>query len=112
MAPLLTITPSANLCEVLHNFVDICIRKQNFAELTPVHPHDAIDAAIRLRLDGSRIGSGSSRIIARSLIHLGCRHLPCDVSWFANAWSCALMQPEGLSVEPSRTELGVGRAMA
>src|ERR1019366_3966533 len=29
-------TPSANLCKVLHNFVDICIRKQNFAELTPM----------------------------------------------------------------------------
>jgi hypothetical protein len=31
------VIPSANLCKVLHNFVDICIRKQNFAELTPVH---------------------------------------------------------------------------
>jgi hypothetical protein len=37
MAPLVTITPSANLCKILHNFVDICIRRQNFAELTPVH---------------------------------------------------------------------------
>jgi len=31
------VIPSANLCKVMHNFVDICIRKQNFAELTPVH---------------------------------------------------------------------------
>jgi len=31
------VIPSANLCKVLYNFVDICIRKQNFAELTPVH---------------------------------------------------------------------------
>src|SRR5665647_2527693 len=37
MDPLVTITPSANLCKILHNFVDICIKKQNFAELTPVH---------------------------------------------------------------------------
>ena len=37
MDPLVTSIPSANLCKVLHNFVDICIRKQNFAELTPVH---------------------------------------------------------------------------
>lgn len=27
-------------CKALHNFVDICIRKQNFAELTPVHRFD------------------------------------------------------------------------
>src|ERR1035437_3391241 len=80
MDPLVTSIPSANLCKVLHNFVDICIRKQKFAELTPVHPHDAIDATIRLRLDCSRIGSGSARIVARSFIDLGCRHLPCDVS--------------------------------
>ena|SRR5665647_2888519 len=38
MDPLVTSIPSANLCKVLHNFVDICIRKQNFAEITPVHP--------------------------------------------------------------------------
>ena len=37
MAPLVAITPSANLCKVLYNFVDICIKKQSFAELTPVH---------------------------------------------------------------------------
>jgi hypothetical protein len=33
--------PSANLCKVLHSFVDFCIRKQNFAELTPVHRLEA-----------------------------------------------------------------------
>ena len=37
MDPLVTGIPSANLCKILHNFVDICIRKQKFAELTPVH---------------------------------------------------------------------------
>jgi hypothetical protein len=36
--------PSANLCKNLHNFVDICIRKQNFAELTPVHPAPVMQA--------------------------------------------------------------------
>ena len=122
MDPLVTIIPSANLCKTLHNFVDICIREQNFAELTPVHPHDAIDATIRLRLDCSRIGSGSARIIARSFIDLGCRHLPCDVSHLLGdvvpaSPGCERLELRldvdgGLSVEPRRTELGVGRAMA
>ena len=31
------VIPSANLCKNLYNFVNFCIRKQNFAELTPVH---------------------------------------------------------------------------
>jgi len=37
MDPLVTSIPSANLCKVLHNFVDICIKKQNFVSFTPVH---------------------------------------------------------------------------
>src|SRR5664279_3349217 len=47
MDSLVTSIPSANLCKVLHSFVDICIRKQNFAELTPVHP------SLVRNLDGS-----------------------------------------------------------
>ena len=42
MDPLVTSIHSANPCKVLHNFVNICIRKQNFAELTPVHHLGAI----------------------------------------------------------------------
>jgi len=89
---------------------------------TPVHPHDAIDATTRLRLDGSRIGSGSARIVARSFIDLGCRHLPCDVSHLLGDVVPASPSLEplelridvdgGPSVEPRRTELGVGRAVA
>jgi hypothetical protein len=37
MDPLVIGIPSANRCKNLYNFVDFCIRKQNFAELTPVH---------------------------------------------------------------------------
>ena len=86
------------------------------------HPHDAIDATTRLRLDGSRIGSGSARIVARSFIDLGCRHLPCDVSHLLGDVVPASPSLEplelridvdgGPSVEPRRTELGVGRAVA
>lgn len=99
-----------------------CRKKQNFAVLTPVHLHDAIDATTRLRLDGSRIGSGSARIVARSFIDLGCRRLPCDVICSVTSFRRPLASFEflelridvdgGLSVEPRRTELGVGRAMA
>jgi hypothetical protein len=73
-------------------------------------------------LDGSRIGSGSARIVARSFIDLGCLHLPCDVSHLLGDVVPASPSFEplelridvdgGLSVEPRRTELGVGRAMA
>ena len=72
--------------------------------------------------DCSRIGSGSARIIARSFIDLGCRHLPCDVSHLLGdvvpaSPGCERLELRldvdgGLSVEPRRTELGVGRAMA
>jgi hypothetical protein len=44
MDPLVTSIHSANLCKVLHNFVDICIRKQKFVVLTPVHPAPVMQA--------------------------------------------------------------------
>jgi hypothetical protein len=99
-----------------------CRKKQKIAELTSVHPHDAIDSTTKLRLDGSRIGSGSARIVARSFIDLGCHHLPCDVSHLLGDVVPASPSFEplelridvdgGPSVEPRRTELGVGRAVA
>jgi hypothetical protein len=48
---LVTSIPSAKPCKVLHNFVDICIRKQKFAELTPVHLHGAVRPATRGPVD-------------------------------------------------------------
>jgi hypothetical protein len=42
MDPLVIGIPSANRCKNLYNFVNFCIRKQNFAELTPVHPRCAL----------------------------------------------------------------------
>jgi hypothetical protein len=58
MDPLVAITPSANLCKVLHNFVNICIRKQNFAELTPVHLRDAVEPLLGRQAASVKILAG------------------------------------------------------
>ena len=66
--------------------------------------------------------SGPARIIAGSLIDFGRRHLPRDVSHLLadivapragrEGLELRLDIGGGLPVEPGRTELGVGRAMA
>src|ERR1700730_18538230 len=66
--------------------------------------------------------SRSARVIARSLIDLGRCHLPRDVSHLladvvASRAGCEGLElgfdvDGGLSLEPGRTELGVGRAVA
>src|ERR1700730_1751586 len=66
--------------------------------------------------------SRPARVIARSLIDLGRRHLPCDVSHLLadivlpgasrEGLELGLEVDGGLPVEPGRTELGVARAVA
>src|SRR3984893_3892713 len=66
--------------------------------------------------------SRSARVIARSLIDLGRCHLPRDISHLladvvASRAGCEGLElgfnvDDRLSIEPGRTELGVGRAVA
>jgi hypothetical protein len=67
MDPLVTITPSANLCKVLHNFVDICIRRQNFAELTPVHLMMGADVPKLTQISPLR-GEATAEVIRTQLL--------------------------------------------
>src|ERR1700732_2376102 len=66
--------------------------------------------------------SRSARVIARSLIDLGRCHLPRDISHLLadvvasradyEGLELGFDVDDGLSLEPGRTELGVGRAVA
>src|ERR1700726_3736106 len=67
-------------------------------------------------------GSRPPRVIARSLIDLGRCHLPRDISHLLadvvasradyEGLELGFDVDDGLSLEPGRTELGVGRAVA
>src|ERR1700694_5793928 len=77
-------------------------------------------ASLVTRVLGTR--SRPAGVIARSLVDLGRRHLPRDVSHLladvvASRAGCEGLElgfdvDGGLSLEPGRTELGVGRAVA
>ena len=62
------VIPSANLCKNLYNFVNFCIRKQNFAELTPVHPVDAALVDHR-QVDGVQTGDRRIKDLAAAQRH-------------------------------------------